>query len=377
MTEWVIEASTFCNLRCAYCYEWDGLSNPARMPLASVRKVLRAACDYHVRREAGSGAPARTSIIWHGGEPLTLPLDYLEAIFELAREVIAESCIDRKRITLAMQTNLYAVSDRALGLLKQHRIGLGVSFDLVRGVRRTLTGKATEDRVLRNLERLREAGIEHGAITVLATHTCPAICDIFDFWAARRVPWRVLPLFAGPPGRDHAAFAASEDELVQAMCRLFAHWMRARAQIVVKPLDEWLANVVRHMIGLRARPYDRRQGETVFVVRPDGNVLQVGDLGNTSQPLGNLEHQTIAELLASPAYAASLDRTDAITEKLCGGCRFRGGCDGYPAHASPIESLDRERCPVTHRVYGFIERHLQSAGLGAGELRALAEGAVS
>jgi hypothetical protein len=32
---------------------------------------------------------------------------------------------------------------------------------------------------------------------------------------------------------------------------------------------------------------------------------------------------------------------------------------------------------VTHRVYAFIERHLQSAGLGAGELRALAEGAVS
>jgi sulfatase maturation enzyme AslB (radical SAM superfamily) len=77
VTEWVVEASTFCNLRCAYCYQWDGLADQRGMPLELWRKVLRAACDYHMRQEARHGAPMSTRIIWHGGEPLALPLDCL------------------------------------------------------------------------------------------------------------------------------------------------------------------------------------------------------------------------------------------------------------------------------------------------------------
>lgn len=364
MIEWVVEASTFCNLRCAYCYQWDGLADRARMPLELWRKVLRAACDYHLRQEARHGAPMSTRIIWHGGEPLALPLDYLRATFDLKEEIVAAAGIAPERVATTMQTNLYAVSDAAVDLLKQYDVGFGVSFDVVRGVRLSVRGDTTEDRVLANLERLREAGVPCGAITVLAKHTCGMICDIFDFWAERGFSFRVLPLFAGPPSRDAARFAATETELAEALCRLFAHWMQSRAPIVVAPLDQWLANVVRHMAGVSAPAYDRRRrGESVVVVHRDGMLYQVAEAGDQRHVLGDLKRQTMTEVLESDAYRRSFDRSEAVTRRLCTGCRFRGGCDSWPAHTAAVERPASARCHVAYRVHGYIEDYLQRAGV--------------
>ena len=373
MIEWVVEASTFCNLRCAYCYQWDGLADRRRMPLELWRKVLRAACDYHLLEEARHGTPMSTRIIWHGGEPLALPLDYLTRTFELKEEVVAAAGIAPERVTTTMQTNLYAVSDATIDVLKRHRVGFGVSFDVVRGVRLSVDGRTSEDRVLVNLDRLRRAGITCGAITVLAGHTCGMICDVFDFWAERGFSFRVLPLFAGPPSRDAGRYAASETDLVDALCRLFAHWMKSPASIAVAPLDEWLANVVRHLLGLRAHAYDRRRrGESVLVVRPDGSLFQVAELGEAALCLGDLTRQTMVEVLQSDAYLASLDRSEAVTRRRCTNCRFRGGCDSWPAHTAAVEHPEWARCHVAYRVHDYIEQYLERAGLGSAALASLA-----
>jgi len=370
--EWVVEASTFCNLRCAYCYQWDGLGDQRRMPLELWEKVLRAACEYHRHEEERRGNAVSTRIIWHGGEPLTLPLGYLERTFELKAEVVAAAGLAPASVTTAMQTNLYALSDAAIALLRRHDVGFGVSFDLVRGVRVSARGGASEDRVLANFERLSEAGLSCGAITVLAKHTCSMICDVFDFWADRGLSFRVLPLFAGPASRDATQFAVGEAQLVDALCRLFLHWMRSQDSITVAPLDEWLANVVFTLVDAPRRAYDRRRdGESVIVVRPDGRLFQVAEVGDDVLTLGDLASQTIGDVLRGDAYQRSLARSEAVTRHRCTGCRFRAGCDGWPAHTAPTDQPEHGRCHVAFSVQRFIERYLRHAGLDAEALRAL------
>lgn len=39
---WTVKVSKLCNLRCRYCYEWEGLANPARISLAEWAKILTA-----------------------------------------------------------------------------------------------------------------------------------------------------------------------------------------------------------------------------------------------------------------------------------------------------------------------------------------------
>ena len=182
--------------------------------------------------------------------------------------------------------------------------------------------------------------------------------------------FRVLPLFAVT--RDADRYQADESELVEALCRLFEHWMRSRSPITVLPLNEWLATVLRQLLGLSTRPYDRRaNGESVLVVRPDGVVFQVAEHGVTALALGDLRRQTIAEILSSQPYLASLDRTEAITRRRCTGCRFRGSCDGWPAHTAAVDHPDDARCQVTYRVQTYMLGYLERAGLSAAALRAL------
>ncbi len=107
MTEFVLKLSNFCNLRCAYCYEWDRLSNPERMSLENVERTL----DFIREHELAVGA-ASTSLILHGGEPLALPVTYLSLVLESIR--LRWPALDSK-FRLNLQTNLYSIQPARRG----------------------------------------------------------------------------------------------------------------------------------------------------------------------------------------------------------------------------------------------------------------------
>lgn len=67
-----------------------------------------------------------------------------------------------------------------------------MSLDLIPGVRLAVSGKDSQERVVANMERLAEAGINVGVITVLAKHTAPHVTRIYDFLAARGISMRIL-----------------------------------------------------------------------------------------------------------------------------------------------------------------------------------------
>jgi radical SAM protein with 4Fe4S-binding SPASM domain len=246
-------------------------------------------------------------------------------------------------------------------------------MDVVPGVRLDALGKATEAKVLRNLDRLRAHQIPFGAITVLAKHTCDQICRIYDFWADQQVNLRILPLFAGPSERDSTTFAVAESDLVDALCRLFDHRLLSTSGIQLDPLDEWLTTVIRSRMGLRVDAYDRRrEGESVLVVRPNGEVFQTNEIGTDSFVLGNLAAQSWDDILVSPAYRASLERSERIAALVCGECQYLGACDGYYAHTESYELLAGRRCPVAFKVFEYVEQRLEQMKFGGNELRALA-----
>src|SRR5262249_8551333 len=117
LIEWVIKPSTFCNLRCRYCYEWRGLGDRTRMPLDTWLRVAQAICHYHGLQEERSQTDLATRIIWHGGEPLALPPDYFEALLREQQAAVSNAGIPPDRIVTCVQTNLTLLSDSALDLI--------------------------------------------------------------------------------------------------------------------------------------------------------------------------------------------------------------------------------------------------------------------
>ncbi|MGE5602924.1 MAG: SPASM domain-containing protein [Nitrososphaerales archaeon] len=155
------------------------------------------------------------------------------------------------------------------------------------------------------------------------------------------------------------------------MCDLFDHWIEAGAVVDVLPLSEWLDNVLREILGQRGPTYDRRRrGESVLLVETNGDLYQTDERGRPELRLGNLMRDSIERILASPAYEASLVRSEKKAARFCHACRHYGFCNGYPIHAEPF-AVPPTHCPVTSAVHDHIARYLVASGYDASTLMSL------
>lgn len=368
--DWVVKASKLCNLRCRYCYEWNDLADPTRMPLDLWRRILAAIRDYSEFTHQRFGRRYTSRIIWHGGEPLLLPPRYAEAVLALQHEILPAEDLVNGWVRNVLQTNLYVAPTRWLELIREHHFGVGVSFDGISGARLSLRGSATEERVVANLDRLRKHGIKHGMIVVLAGHTANDLVHIHDLLATRNLSFRVLPLFRGPSERPLDGLELSSDEIVDALFELFRHWFGKGCPVAITPLKELFLRTIMKMLHLERPIYDRAQsGDRVLLVNVDGKVYPPGAGYEASACLGDLSSQTIGEILSSGAYRRSLDRDARARREICGRCEFLGACETYPLFASEDGGIEAGRCLVAQPLSRKMETLLVQEGFDAAELR--------
>jgi uncharacterized protein len=369
---WVIKVSKLCNLRCRYCYEWNELGNPTRISLPDWARLLHAIKRHNELQAQRLGVPVETRMVWHGGEPLLLPTDYMRAVLALQEDILGRQALDVGIYSNNIQTNLYKLTDDKLDLLQEAGFRIGVSMDLAGGVRLSAGGQESEARVAANMDRLAEAGIRFGAITVLAGHTVGHLRTIYDFMEALNIGFRVLPLFPSPLGTPEAHFAVSREESVAALNDLFLYWMERDFSVTVSPLDRYLQTALLQLSGLKSAAWQRRlHGDGVLVVNTDGNLYQVIDAYQEELALGNLFRQPIEDILASEAHAASLDRADAVEAEHCADCSFRDICTHGPVFESRIANPPGGRCAVAYDVQNFIAGHLRHIGFDSSALREL------
>ncbi|ETZ96354.1 radical SAM superfamily protein [Mycobacterium kansasii 662] len=178
--QWVIKTTKLCNLRCKYCYEWEHLSDPTRMPEGVWRHALVAIRDYAELTTGRCGYDIPLDIIWHGGEPTLLPRTYLSAFLHFSGTSSLEIGSKTVGCGNVLQTNLYVVRDEHLDVFEEFGIELGVSVDF--SGRRAIDGRGrpTEAAVRANMRRLQDRGLPFSIITVLAAHTISQIRQIFE-----------------------------------------------------------------------------------------------------------------------------------------------------------------------------------------------------
>jgi uncharacterized protein len=366
MTNWVIKLSKLCNLRCGYCYEWNELHNPNKMSLDLVEKISSAAEQFH-RIQAGSAPSAHTTIIIHGGEPFVLPPEYLRAVFGLVRSRLADLSH-----SIALQSNMYRVSDRHLDLCKEYRVRIGVSYDLISGVRLTPSGHDTEDRVDKNTRRAQKAGFNPGAVVVLAKHTAPHLREIYDFFVARGMPFRVLPLSDGPSERPQDLFALSLQDAISAMCDLFDYWICGGRQIEVEPFKTYFRDALSHMLDVSVEKYDRlARGDYALFVDVDGLLYAERDAYDKTLALGNLNTQSISDILRSEAYKSSVRRETALTSERCASCELNDSCSGLHIIATKARGAFDDPCSIAPAVIRHITARLLEWGYGSDTIRAM------
>jgi uncharacterized protein len=370
---WIIKLSKLCNLRCGYCYEWNELGDPRRMTANLVERIVQAAEDLH-RMRLETTPTVRTALIMHGGEPLVLPIGYMRTFLDLACAHFTGLSHD-----IALQSNLFRITPAQIELFKEYRVSLGVSYDVVPGVRLTIDGRESERRVEENIRLVRDAGISLAAIVVIGKHTASRLRAVYDYFAGEGMMLRVLPLADGPSERPIDSFSLSLGETIAAMCDLFDHWFESGLRISIDPFRTYVQDAIRLMLGVSTQKYDRGvAGDYAFFVNVDGRLYAERDAYEIRLALGDLNTQSMADVLRSDSYRSSLAREAALIAGKCPSCPVNASCAGWPIVATKSRGQFDNPCAIAPAVIMHVVRRLEEWGFGRQELaRMFAEGSES
>lgn len=171
----VLQPTAFCNLDCLYCYlphrDRKGAMDDGTLD-AIARNIL-----------ASPRATERLSVVWHAGEPMTLPPDWYDAAF--AR---LASGAKGRTIEHSFQTNAIGVDERWIDLWRRWGVRVGVSLDgpahLHDKNRVTRRGGPSFAHTMRGIERLKEAGLAFHIICVLTAESLADPDGLLDFFLA-------------------------------------------------------------------------------------------------------------------------------------------------------------------------------------------------
>ena len=130
-------------------------------------------------------------VIWHSGEPLTLPCSYydqaIEQILRLKEEVVG----DAVSVTFDIQTNGALINEKWCAFFQRHRayLKVGVSCDgpaaMHDAFRRNWSNNATHAKTLNGMELLRAHGIAYKVIAVVTERTLADPEGFLDFFQQR------------------------------------------------------------------------------------------------------------------------------------------------------------------------------------------------
>jgi uncharacterized protein len=174
----VLQPTPYCNLDCDYCYL---TTRDARTRMSL--EVLEAALE---RVLSSSYVDGPFTLLWHAGEPLTLPPSFYDAATACINTALARHGLPPDLVLQSLQTNGVSINEAWCDCMERNRIHVGVSIDgpafLHDAHRRTRTGKATHEAALRGIRWLQRRQIPFNVISVLTAEALEHADALFDFF---------------------------------------------------------------------------------------------------------------------------------------------------------------------------------------------------
>jgi uncharacterized protein len=372
--EIVIKITKHCNLRCTYCYEFPYLAQKNVISLLNLERLFANLSTFEpspASKNQGSFYQNDLSFIWHGGEPFMVPLDYYEEIGSIQRQTIGRKLSYEN----AVQTNLTIMTDAHIQFLNEHYFfhSLGFSFDVYGDARVDTANKSTAEKVIKNLQKLRDRSIPTGGIAVLSQSTFPYIENIYRFYESLDCSFRILPYHIEKSTEQTLVNGLTPQEIISAMCMVFDLWMQSENPIRVAPIETYIASALAYLGKTNRGYYEKIVDESVFVVDINGDVTGY-ETYQHDHVYGNLFVEPFVEILNSAARARAAQKSAERVEKYCSKCTYFGACMGQPvAEANPFEEqwLAMEGCHVASVIEHIVHR-IESAGLSPATSAAMA-----
>jgi len=342
----VLQGTSFCNLNCTYC----DLSEQSR----KTRQVMDFELIEHLFRElfVSNHVGSELTIIWHSGEPLTLPPSYYERAIGLIIALRDELCGDaRITVNFDIQTNGVLIDQRWCDFFQRHQehLHVGISCDgpatMHDAFRRGWNGGKSHAKAIKGMAMLTANDIKFKVIAVVTDHTLADPESFFAFFQAYRASLRGFHfnVLAQSNLRTTGLHYTAKDRqryrlFFQRLLQLSHEAARNNRPFVIENFTQALTRIVsdssessymaQTSAPCKSLNVDSRGNVTTFYagLSPDIHKNRYGD--DQGLCLGNIQDQPLDSLLRSSKLTAIQMDFDISTEACRESCEYFNVCSG-------------------------------------------------
>ncbi|WP_310622240.1 radical SAM protein [Flexibacterium corallicola] len=313
----IIKPTKFCNAQCTYCSAPPEANGAPKWSQDRFRRYFDKLAP-HLNEKA--------LLLFHGGEPMLMGPDFYWKAWEYVR-------ITHPNLHFSMQTNILGYeSSRWKDLLKgPFKSSVSTSYD-PDGINRTYKGSGElYGRIFwKRLDSMLADGFHPKVIGTYTNDTIATSHEMYD--TAKSYDNQTFDIrvnYRYPAGRDHGSGEMLSPDLYgKVLIELYDRWIADMPSFDVTPVDEMFKAVV----GLETArcPWTRTCGGRFLGVEPNGDVYncsEFADLGDTDYCFGNLETDSVDQMLMSgPAKLMRLRRIKLPVD--CTTCSHFKECGG-------------------------------------------------
>ncbi len=326
----VVQPTPFCNLDCDYCY-LPNRDDRSRLPL----EILEAALERVLESPYVDGP---FTLLWHAGEPLTVPIAFYDAATACIRQALARHGLPPETIVQSLQTNATVIDAAWCDCFIRNDIHVGVSMDgpafLHDAHRRTRTGLGSHAASLRGIEWLQRRGIPFQVICVLTADALDHADTLFDFFAGHGINTVGFNM-EETEGENAQSTLERPDGERRYKLFLERFWQRMSEQPGLLRLREFDGITSLACSDERLQNTDMNAPFAIVNVDARGNVstfdpellsVQTEEYGDFS--FGHVRHDSLEALAQSEKFQRVLAEISSGVERCRQSCAYFGLCGG-------------------------------------------------
>lgn len=316
----VLKVTHECNLECSYCdyiHSLPKVDVKSNLSINDLENILiKTAQSYK-----------DISLIFHGGEPLILPISYYENVIRIQHDITRNYNVI---FSNSIQTNGTLLSQSIIDFLKSNNIHIGISLDGPKNIHDKnrpfiKSNQSSFDIIIKNINILKNNGINVSTLIVATKDVIKNPYGLYSFYKKNDLSFKINELF---PKYTMQEFIPTNKELGSFYKKLFYIWINDKKEpiLTIQPFVSIIIGLWEGNIG--DCTYNSNCS-SFFIIETDGAVNVCSRLIDKSYSLGNIIHQDWKEIHESELLK-QLSKRKKMLPKDCNNCKWielcYGGC---------------------------------------------------
>ena len=327
-----------CNMSCVYCFHKPYTKQFDKIQLSTVKQLLDITTPHY----------KHVNLIWHGGEPLLMGLDFYKEVLQLQQNY-------KCTITNAIQSNLTLLTPQMADFFAQNNISVSGSFDGV--CNEKLRGHSEE--IVAGRQLMVDRNQRCGLIMVVSKANIDFLIESYEFFKEMGVNFS-LNLYIDQKENAKDSLQLEETVAISRLNTLFDYWAEDRQGTIH---ISYFRNILEYIICQEKSlcAYTSCLGRWIGV-HYDGTIGPCNRYFPTEYCYGNVhDYSDIGEAFESNGFVNLLKKAIERREK-CKQCEIFdfccGGCNNTALNENGLENNGGLSCKILLGVYRHISEYI-------------------